>query len=302
MFHILDTFTPFIYHISSLHSPMDRTCIRCGKVFAKPCQLKSHHARITPCDPVISKVEESDAYSCKYCNRPFKNQSSKSRHEHHYCKLAVAPADTVLDKKIAQEFAEMRRTIADLTAKLASVTPAAASIEAARPVVSVNHFDGFGGPMHLTKDFVLRAVITDLRIIALIRHAQSDKIEFAAQHIAACFTNIVKLYHEESIENMNIYLNPSREDQVILICIDDDQQISSLREAVRSLFDVIGAMIRSFSTDQSIFRYMAEVQTKINTIDSHYLFNPDKVVEAGLSLMAAHLKNNTRILGKNKKR
>lgn len=76
---------------------MEKTCPKCSKVFSKPCILKQHLARKTPCAPIVERADLSaDAqkkeHSCRFCGRTFATPQGLSRHTRHNCKIANSDA------------------------------------------------------------------------------------------------------------------------------------------------------------------------------------------------------------------
>jgi len=67
----------------------DRTCPKCGSVFAYPWKLKRHQQRKTSCEPILDANAAPDAaHKCRYCGRAFTTQQALSRHTLHRCKIA----------------------------------------------------------------------------------------------------------------------------------------------------------------------------------------------------------------------
>ena len=73
---------------------MDRTCAKCGKVFPKPCILKAHLERKTPCEPITTS--KGGAYDCKFCGRSYSSQVSLARHVRLACKVASANSEAAV--------------------------------------------------------------------------------------------------------------------------------------------------------------------------------------------------------------
>ena len=67
----------------------DRTCEKCGKKFSKPCLLRRHQARKTPC---VSEPGPADPQkTCLLCGRTFRHRSSLVGHMKTACpRVAVA--------------------------------------------------------------------------------------------------------------------------------------------------------------------------------------------------------------------
>lgn len=95
----------------------DRTCARCGKVFARPCELVRHGKRKTPCDTVVPKTaSKTSERSCRWCNRVFSSASAQSTHTNHHCAAAAASR---APKESESEAASLNAKIDELREDLA---------------------------------------------------------------------------------------------------------------------------------------------------------------------------------------
>jgi len=71
----------------------DKTCEKCGKVFAHPSWLKKHRERKRPCTPIVDQsalpASEADKpHVCPYCGRRFTALTNMRRHVRNSCKIA----------------------------------------------------------------------------------------------------------------------------------------------------------------------------------------------------------------------
>ena len=75
----------------------DRTCNGCGKVFTKPCWLRNHGERKTPCAPILERTDLSvevlkdpdlNKKKCHFCGRVFTSYTSMRRHVRNACNIA----------------------------------------------------------------------------------------------------------------------------------------------------------------------------------------------------------------------
>jgi hypothetical protein len=93
----------------------DRTCERCGKVFALPCRLKAHLGRNNPCDTItapevivtapevvatVVPFTVESPLTCKACGKSFTTTSNLYRHQRRNCD---APAPRRTDKSTGHQ-------------------------------------------------------------------------------------------------------------------------------------------------------------------------------------------------------
>lgn len=70
---------------------MDRTCLKCGKVFDMPYMLRKHEANKRPCDRVIEMTEDGE-FICPHCDKSYGTKSILARHVRLSCKKAKSDA------------------------------------------------------------------------------------------------------------------------------------------------------------------------------------------------------------------
>lgn len=114
----------------------DRTCEKCGAVFAAPCRLRRHMQRKTPCAPIakthdLPVAEQKRPMVCKFCNHRFTSRQGLSYHMRHTCKIAGSESGMQkLYEHTLQEMKKMQRRIDKLeadalaVAQMSDVTPA----------------------------------------------------------------------------------------------------------------------------------------------------------------------------------
>ena len=61
----------------------NKTCEKCGHIFASPSHLQVHLRRKTSCDTNIIKT-----FVCKHCNISYKSSNSMYRHIRNSCNIA----------------------------------------------------------------------------------------------------------------------------------------------------------------------------------------------------------------------
>src|ERR1700677_1801315 len=101
----------------------DRTCSKCSKAFAKPCFLKRHLQRKTPCDPIVDSLTQN-ALACRFCGRSFTTQSALSRHTTHRCKIANSNEgmEKLMEHTIQRQLAEQKQMTAQLQTQVGRLT------------------------------------------------------------------------------------------------------------------------------------------------------------------------------------
>lgn len=66
---------------------MDRTCLRCGKVFSKPALLRRHERRKTPCVSSPPQGSRKATEKCAGCGRVFATPAGLAQHAARYCTM-----------------------------------------------------------------------------------------------------------------------------------------------------------------------------------------------------------------------
>jgi hypothetical protein len=101
----------------------DRTCPKCNKQFAKPCFLKRHLQRKTPCDPIVD-LQEKTALTCRFCGRAFTTQAALSRHTKHRCKIANSDEgmEKLMEHTIQRQLAEQKQMTSQLQTQVGRLT------------------------------------------------------------------------------------------------------------------------------------------------------------------------------------
>ena len=210
---------------------MDRTCVKCGKVFGKPCLLKRHNQRKTSCAPIVSHTdlavaEQARHHACKFCGHRFASAPGLSRHMKNSCKIAGSAEgmEKLYEhtlKKHHQETAVLRAQVAALQSQVQALALPQASASAVTqhaqvivnaPQVTTNNIINinlFGGEKtdHIGLPQVRGLLDQTLKI-------NQDPVQAAAQALIRAATLI---YSDPTHpENLTCYLPNKKTDDVMV--------------------------------------------------------------------------------------
>src|SRR5262245_45836442 len=181
----------------------DRTCEKCGMIFDYPWKLKRHHARKTPCDPILDTQQTADVSNvCRYCGRVFTTTQALSRHTTRRCKIANSAEgmEKLLDHTIRQQLARQRQQFAAQNAKINEL---AARLEAAEARSLSPHppdratptsADGFGGVrIHQVNNVNNVNLVNTIIVKPVMPWDGGKRISVNAAQIAAAFEENARL-------------------------------------------------------------------------------------------------------------
>lgn len=162
---------------------MDRTCPKCGKVFPKPCVLKVHLGRKTPCEPIT--VPKGGAHDCKFCGRPYSSQISLARHVRSTCKAAAGGAVPSVGGEAANAGGE---AVGEATGEATGeAPPVVVTAGDPRPThVLVHMMDGYWGVFPILPAIQTMFAGTAKSIYLMpMSHHEREKLPLAAQNALA---------------------------------------------------------------------------------------------------------------------
>lgn len=307
----------------------DRTCGKCGKVFQLPCLLKRHHARKTPCDPIVDASSEIKN-KCRYCGRSFATAVSMYRHVRQSCKIANSDDGMeqlmehtlqrqLLDQKHATDALRTQMeaqsaAVAELTTllrgQLAMTTNVVQHIGGPAIVnngtvtnvtnitqINIRTFDGKGGIV-VPIELVRAAFTENPRLIEYCKMSDEERtdVDKAAPFVLEALVDLVRRAHRDPISR-NVYLNPKRADQAMIWAPKDDDEVSrwevrELLDVVRNLFTGVADNLHDLTlSDQKRAQLPFDVQCAASCVPNMYGDEPDRFVRDGKASMVAHLIN-----------
>lgn len=306
---------------------MDRTCPKCGKVFTKPCLLKNHLARKTPCDPILDpSLAESEELTnvCKYCGRSFTTKTSMYRHIRQRCKIANTEEgmDKLMDHTLQRQMAEMRAQLTELTSLLKGQARIPAGLTLAGPThqhaegkativngdvqqtvqqtvqqihidkVEIRPWDG-ARAVDVSVAQMLAAFAENTKLQEYARlpdHSMTD-LEIAPPYVAELFTDLVRRSHADPASR-NIYLNPRRADQVLVHLTGGTWEVRTALDGYRALLDGVAASVHEVTLAYEKRKLLPlEAQNALAMAGLLYDDEPEAYVERAKGSLAAHLAN-----------
>ena len=291
---------------------MDRTCHKCNKTFTKPCLLKAHLARKTPCTPItdINELPPSDQakkHPCKYCGRRFATQISMCRHVRQSCKIANSEdgMEKLVEHTLQRQLTEQNMKIDKLMALMAALAPTVQSIGTAGQVnsgpvtnntvnqmINIIPWDGDRRICVNVAD-VVAAFAGNARLKAYSQlgdHELTDP-EIAPPYVTELLMDLTKRAHADPTTR-NVYLNPRRADQALVLMRDNKWEVLSLQEATRLMFDGVAQGILKISREYAERKQLPlEAQNALAMAGLLYDDEPDEYAKRAKGPMTAHLTN-----------
>lgn len=224
--------------------------------------------RKTLCDPIID-ADANAEFSCQYCGRAFSSRMSKYRHIRQSCQVANTDDGFALlaDRTIQRQLAEQAAQIAAQAQQIAAL---AEQVNAA-PHVTVNNLNiandngtvaamtggvigggnAVGGAPAAPRPMVrpwgsdLNVTAADIDRIfaesrALTQYARmAPHIQVDRGHIGyavEALMSVVRRAHEDPV-GRNVYINPRRSDQVLVLMATGAWAVRTLEDATAALCD-----------------------------------------------------------------
>ncbi len=332
----LDTICTPLYTIcTKLYTicTMDKTCSKCGKRFSKPCLLKGHLNRKTPCASLASHDDLSEAdrqkkHPCKYCGRRYTTQVSMYRHIRNSCRIAntTEGMEKLMDHTLSQQVAEqkqatneLRERVAELTALLKeSMTSAGRATADRQPngattgqttqmrigqintvINNVTIIPWDGGQRIIVSAAQIAAAFAEnarLRAYAQLGDKGMADPEVAPPYVTELLVDLVRRGHEDPIAR-NVYLNPKRADQTLVHMSNGDWEVLPLQTATRMLFDGVAMTIHRVTlSDGERCQLPLDTQNALSVAGLLYGEEPDKYIHQARAPLSAHLSNVARMI------
>jgi hypothetical protein len=306
----------------------DRTCDKCGAVFAQPCRLKTHRARKTPCALIIQPPVAAAEHACKYCGRRFKQKTNMYRHIQQSCKVANSAdggAKQLADHAAAQE----NKTVIDLDAKLKTLTAlveqiAIAQLTTLQPqgviqkadpciqtniqaniqaniltnvvnVVNVVPWDEEKGHhcIHITIEHVRAAFAENalLREFTKLNDYEMTDVTIAPPFITEILIDLIKRCHAD-LSTRNVYLNPKREDQVCVRTRSESWELREIDDAIGTICRGVTYALHRILMDSAKEQNLPmEIQNAISYTDMMFTDDPSLYIGLIKKVLKVHLTN-----------
>ena len=284
----------------------DRTCAECGKEFAKPCYLKRHKERKTPCQPIVNPPNVN-GINCRYCGRAFTTRQAASRHIRMYCKIANSEEgmekllDHTLQHQIAAQAAKtdaLQAQVSELTMLLKnqlSMAPVPLQFYNASVTNNIFNINPWDGSQRIDIDIAhIVAAFTEnakLQEYSRLGDHELTSPDIAPPFVTELLVDLTKRAHSTP-EARNIYLNPKRADQVLVHKKNGTWEVLPLTEATRLMFDGVAASIhRTVMTTAEMRQLPVEAQNALSMAGMLYDEEPDEYARRAKIPIMAHLEN-----------
>jgi DNA-directed RNA polymerase subunit RPC12/RpoP len=288
----------------------EKNCIRCGKEFRAPALLKRHLERKTPCEPIIDATGKDIA--CRYCGKAFASRPSMSRHVRQYCKIANSDEgmEKLLDHTLQRQLTEQNAQLAEQSAQLMKLTSLieklALTDQTSQPIVhsqqvnngtitNIVNIHPWDGDKRIGVELAhILAAFTDnakLREYAQMGDHELTDPAIAPPYVTELLMDLTKRAHATP-ESRNVYLNPRRSDQVLILKKNGSWEVLPLADATRLIFDGVAATIHH--TTMSLHERQQlplEAQNALSMAGLLYDDEPEEYVKRAKAPMSAHLIN-----------
>lgn len=296
-------------------------CVKCDKTFTAPSLLRRHLTRKTPCDPIVAGTGSSN--DCRYCGKGFASRPSMNRHIRNNCKIANTEEGMdrlvthTLQRQIneqANQINEQTNQMKEQSAQLAKLTAIIEQIATektnASPTITItnnvqttqnnvqtNHiaitpWDG-GSRLGITAAQMAAAFVENSRLREYMRlpeHQLTDP-ELAPPFVAEMFVDLVKRGHADPASR-NVYMNPRRADQAIVLLQTGKWEVISLEEAARHLLEGVSQQInRVVLNPNNRDQLSIEAQNALSMAEMVYSDEPEAYTKRTKGPLAAHLTN-----------
>ena len=305
---------------------MDRTCQKCSKIFTKPCFLKAHLQRKTPCAPIVdnpedlTEADQAKPHPCKYCGRRFASQVSMGRHVRQTCKIANSEdgMEKLMEHTLQRQLADMRAQLAEMAALLKTqlvggaavtnsgtihngpvnhitVAPVVNQVQQVQQVQQTITYVPWDGARRIDVSVaqMAAAFAENTRLKEYVKFNDQERTDpnLAPPYVADILMDFVKRGHADPASR-NVYVNPRRADQALVHLKSGQWEVLSLQEATRMILDGIAQTIhRVVLSDEERKGLPPEAQNALSLAELMYCDEPDEYVNRTKAPMAAHLAN-----------
>jgi len=301
-------------------------CNKCGATFRDTFNLRRHQSRKQSCEPIVKPPEGSEPkQTCKYCGRVFTTATAMYRHVRQRCKIANSEEgmEKLFEHTLQQQVAALQAQVAEMSTLLkgqlaiappgvaGAPRPAATVVENAAVVNAgpttnnvVNQVNNINATIQIAPWDGDRRISVDAGQIAAA-FAENGRLkeyagwpdhemvdpERASPYVTELYVDLTKRAHADPAAR-NVYLNPRRADQALVLVTGGKWEVLPLGETTRQLFDGITANIRRVTlTGAELKQLPMEAQNAVSMAKMMYQGEPEEYVVRAKAPMSAHLAN-----------
>jgi hypothetical protein len=299
-------------------------CVLCGKGFPKNQDLQRHLARKRPC--VVAGVQGK--HICRHCGKNYSRSDNLNRHvKTCYMALKTNEIDENMPENITSTVSNegtltqqlsgqlneqrkineiLRQQLAEIQAHIIQSAPHKVSnvhneINSVDNSISnvqtinVVHVHPWDSDRRLVLDVEKTlAAFTEnarLREYTMLHDHDMGTPAIGAPYVLEMLIDLARRAHEDPA-NRNIYLNPKRVDQVLILKKSNRWEILSLQEATRLIFDEVAAWMHVTTLSPEMQKSLPmEARNALAFADQLYNYEPEEYVKKAKNSMAAHFEN-----------
>lgn len=275
--------------------------------FAKTRDLDRHKARKRPC-ALKTDCPQDVPNKCKHCGRSYSRPDNLARHLKTCAIANVSDTSAEIDKLRHQlaahqaEIKELRQSVQQMSVTRVADAPPLAVQNVANQTnnntvnvtVNIVPWDS-AGRTNITANHIVQAFAQNALVQEYAGQSNDDLTDpdRAPPYVAELMMDILRRYHADPAAR-NIYLNPSRQDQVLVHMTTGRWEVLPLKESSRLLLDGVAAAIHSVNMqDQDRKKLPMDAQNALAMAGMMYAGEPDMYVHRVKQPMVAHLANNS---------
>jgi hypothetical protein len=277
-------------------------CDRCGASFATNQNLRKHLARKNPCIARIIREEAEPAepatpaaiHRC-HCSKTYSCRGNLARHQKK-CEPPAGGAGRPRDQDI-QKLDEKLDRLANLVATaIDGKSSRGVSIGQVTNItnISIRPWDG-GSRISIPVDKFVEAFKENPRLVeysGMGDHSMADPA-VSAQLVLDILMDLVRRAHSDPSAR-NIYLNPRRADQVVLLMKNGKWEVAQLLDATRMILDGVVAEIHMVTCSKQArgsVELPLQAENAFAMTGLMYRGEPEKYAKEAMRPMSAHLTN-----------
>jgi len=265
---------------------MSNTCEKCSKQFKYAYLLDRHRDRKTPCDKPVMRT-----YKCEKCGNSYRHSSGLSAHKN----VCTATGEAVIDN-VKLHIPEQKGIVIQTTGNNNTISNAVSNVSNVVSTVNqVNHiyitpWENNNRCISIDAGDIKEAFARNSRLREYARMNDADKSNSnkAPTYVAELMMELIKIKHEDPTAR-NIYLNPARTNQVLVLMKNGTWDIKPLDEAIELLLSGVAIRLLELSIhDKTLDLSERSAASMANLV---YKENPESYIKKTRSSMSAHLAN-----------